>query len=124
MSDMYLELRSRIPIVAEQTQLGTQRIRDAQARVGLSNEAIARIVHISEKTWRRWKNQGSIPTASLPAAARALRLELHELELDMSAEQMADLRELRDHLDDQHEAVLKRLDAIESDLRRQPIHDR
>lgn len=78
MSDIYLELRSRIAVVAEQTVLGTQRIQDAQSAVGLSNEAVARKIPVSEKTWRRWKKAGEIPTASLPAVARALRLELHE----------------------------------------------
>jgi hypothetical protein len=80
MSDLYLELRTRIPVVAEQTKLGTQRLQDAQKRAGLSNEAVARVVPVSEKTWRRWKTRGAIPTASLPAVARALRLELHELQ--------------------------------------------
>lgn len=79
MSDLYLELRSRILVVAEQTVLGTQRIADAQKATGLSNEAIARLIPVSEKTWRRWKKAGKIPTASLPAAARALRLELRAL---------------------------------------------
>lgn len=79
MSDLYLELRSRIPVVADQTQIGEQRIQELQDRTGLSNEAVARVVHVSEKTWRRWKKQGSIPTASLPAVARALGFELHEV---------------------------------------------
>lgn len=89
MSDLYLELRSRIPIVAQQTHLGKARIQGAQDAVGLSNEAIARVVHISEKTWRRWKEAGAIPTASLPAVATALRLELKELNPAADAERLA-----------------------------------
>ncbi len=79
MSDLYLELRTRIPVVAQRTVIGTQRLQDAQDAVGLSNEAVARRVPVSEKTWRRWKEAGEIPTASLPAVASALRLDLHEL---------------------------------------------
>lgn len=79
MSDMYLTLTSRIPVVAQQTHLGRQRLQDAQDAVGLSNESIARKVPVSEKTWRRWKEKGEVPTASLPAVAKALRLELREL---------------------------------------------
>lgn len=79
MSDLYVELLSRIPVVAEQTHLGEQRIQELQSRAGLSNEAVARVVHVSEKTWRRWKKLGAIPTASLPAVARALGFELHEV---------------------------------------------
>src|SRR5690242_7404459 len=82
MSDLYIELRSRIPVMAHQTVIGKQRLQDAQDAVGLSNESIARAVPVSEKTWRRWKQQGAIPTASLPAVARALRLDLRELEPD------------------------------------------
>jgi hypothetical protein len=80
MSDIYLELVSRIPVVAQRTTIGRARLGEAQERVGLSNEAIARRVPVSEKTWRRWKEKGEIPTASLPAVASALRLELRELE--------------------------------------------
>lgn len=76
MSDLYLELRARIPVVAEQTHIGTARLAEAQKVSGLSNEAIARRVHISEKTWRRWKKVGEVPTPSLPAVASALGLEL------------------------------------------------
>lgn len=79
MSDLYLELRARIPVVAEKTHLGTARIDDAQTASGLSNEAIARQIPVSEKTWRRWKKAGAIPTAALPAVAKALRLDLRAL---------------------------------------------
>lgn len=73
MSDLYLELRSRIPVVAAKTQIGSARIEEAQKRVGLSNESIARRVPVSEKTWRRWKQSGEIPTASLPSVATLSR---------------------------------------------------
>lgn len=86
MSDLYIELRSRIPVVAQQTHLGRQRLQDAQDSVGLSNEAIARKVPVSEKTWRRWKERGEIPTSSLPAVAKALRLELRELSPEVASE--------------------------------------
>jgi hypothetical protein len=81
MSDIYLELRSRIPVVAAKTHVGTARIQEAQDAVGLSNEAIARSIPISEKTWRRWKEAGQIPTAVLPAVARVLGLELRQAEV-------------------------------------------
>lgn len=103
---MYLELRSRIPIVAAKTQVGSARIEEAQKRVGLSNEAIARQIPVSEKTWRRWKQSGDIPTASLPSVATVLRLELHEILPDgeltprvgAAAEEARDLRILVDAL--------------------------
>lgn len=73
---MYLELKSRIPMVAARTHLGTVRIQEAQDAAGLSNERIARLIPVSERTWRRWKESGEIPTYALPAAARALNLEI------------------------------------------------
>jgi len=98
---MYLELVSRIPVVAAQTHIGTARLQEAQDESGLSNEGLAREIHISEKTWRRWKKTGAIPTTSLPAAARALRLTLHELDPAAEAavssrleEQLAEVLEL------------------------------
>lgn len=106
MSDIYLELKSRIPVVAARTHIGTERIQQLQAAKGLSNERIARQIPVSEKTWRRWKEQGEIPTAALPAVAPVLGLELHDGEaerVDMSNQraptqsEMADLRqEVRD----------------------------
>jgi DNA-binding transcriptional regulator YiaG len=113
MSDLYVELRTRIPVVAEQTVLGSQRIDEAQKRAALSNEAVARLVPVSEKTWRRWKQRGAIPTASLPAVARALRLDLFELAPRGQMEPEPGLRELQDHLDRQHDEVMRRLDRIE-----------
>ena len=76
---MYLELMSRIPVVAARTHVGSARLQEAQDAVGLSNESVARLIPVSEKTWRRWKDAGEIPTASLPAVARALRLELKQV---------------------------------------------
>lgn len=122
---MYLELRSRIPVVAEQTDLGTARIEDAQRRVGLSNEAVARKVPVSEKTWRRWKQAGKIPTASLPAVARALNLELHALSpeaaqvedrevLSTAQEILRELRELRAAQDEMRSDFDQRLARLEA----------
>lgn len=107
---MYLELLSRIPVVAAQTYLGTARIQEAQDACGLSNEAIARQIHISEKTWRRWKQAGSIPTSSLPAAARALRLELRELSPSATEEDRLG------HLEEQLETVLGIVQEIRDEL--------
>ena len=98
MSDLYLELRSRIPVVAAKTHVGSARIEEAQKRVGLSNEAIARRIPVSEKTWRRWRQSGEIPTASLPAVAAALHLELREIsdEAELSPRAAAGVEEVRE----------------------------
>jgi transcriptional regulator with XRE-family HTH domain len=76
MSDLYLELKSRIPLVAARTYIGTDRLQELQDAKGLSNERLARLVPVSEKTWRRWKEAGEIPTYALPALAPILGLEI------------------------------------------------
>lgn len=73
---MYLELKHRIPVIAARTQIGREELQRAQDTVGLSNERIARLIPVSEKTWRRWKEAGEVPTAVLPQVAKVLRLEL------------------------------------------------
>lgn len=78
MSDLYLELKTRIPVVAARTAVGRDRLQAAQDAVGLSNERLARQIPVSEKTWRRWKEAGEVPTYALPQVARVLRLELVE----------------------------------------------
>jgi hypothetical protein len=76
MSDMYLELKTRIPVIAAKTHIGRERLQTAQDNVGLSNERVARLIPVSEKTWRRWKDAGEVPTASLRRVAEVLRMEL------------------------------------------------
>ncbi len=78
MSSPYLDLMARIPVVASKTEIGEERLREAQDRTGLSDEAVARQIHIATKTWYRWKKAGAVPTAQLPAVARALHLEFHD----------------------------------------------
>jgi hypothetical protein len=119
MSDIYLQLLSRIPVVAEQTYLGEQRIQEAQTNAALSNEAIARIVHISEKTWRRWKKKGSIPRASLPAVAAALGLQLQELDKEgLSNGDVVTLRRLGAELAEVRQSQARMEEMLAEALRR------
>jgi len=78
MSSPYLDLMARIPVVASKTEIGPERLKEAQNRVGLSDEAVARLIHVSTKTWWRWRRSGTVPTVHLPAVAKALRLEFHD----------------------------------------------
>lgn len=77
MSDIYLELKTRIPVVTHWVEIGSERLQEAQAVTGLSNERLARKIPVSTKTWERWKKRGAIPADSLDAAARVLGIELH-----------------------------------------------
>jgi hypothetical protein len=79
-SDLYLDLRRRIPVVAEWTTVGTDAMEEAQDRTGLSDERLAREIPISAKTWVRWKRRGQIPTHLLPKVAPILGFEVVPLE--------------------------------------------
>ncbi|MBA3565244.1 MAG: hypothetical protein H0W31_00125 [Actinobacteria bacterium] len=80
MSDLYLDLRRRIPLVAEWTDVGDEEMERAQARLGLSDERLARLIPISAKTWVRWKRRGQIPTHYLPKVAPILGFEIVPME--------------------------------------------
>ena len=76
MSDLYLDLRRRIPVVTEWTDVGTEEMERAQSKTGLSDERLAREIAISAKTWTRWKKRGQIPTHLLQRVAPILGFEL------------------------------------------------
>ncbi len=76
MSDLYLELRTRIPVVTDWVAVGAERLAEAQKARGLSNERLAREIPVSTKTWERWKKRGELPADSIPAVAKALNLEI------------------------------------------------
>lgn len=78
MSDLYLDLKRRIPVVTEWTNVGSEEMQRAQDRMGLSDERLARLVPVSAKTWVRWKRRGQIPTHLLPKVAPLLGFELVE----------------------------------------------
>lgn len=51
-------------------------LEEAQKATGLSNERIAPMVPVGEKTWRQWKKHNRIPMRSVPSVAmRALGLQ-------------------------------------------------
>lgn len=57
-------------------EIGTDTLRDARHRLGLSYESAARLVPVSSKTWERWEKRGQVPRPHLYRVAEALGLEL------------------------------------------------
>lgn len=53
-------------------------LRAAQKRLNLSDEQIAVRLHVTAKTWWRWRTEGRVPTTAIPAVARVLELDLYE----------------------------------------------
>ena len=124
---MYLELKSRIPVVAARTHIGTDRLQTLQDAKGLSNERIARLIPVSEKTWRRWKEAGEIPTAALPAVAPILGLEIHNGDagsVEVANQSRSELVELRDEVRDLRESVESLLHEVREARQAPPRHGR
>lgn len=76
MSDLYLDLKRRIPVVTDWTDVGTEEMDRAQQRTGLSDERLARLIPVAARTWVRWKRRGQIPTHLLPKVAPILGFEM------------------------------------------------
>lgn len=95
---MYLDLRARIPVVASWVEIGSERLQAEQDRIGLSNEKIARELHLSEKTWRRYKQDGHVPRAMVPAFAQLFGWDIGELAPPRTAVQIAADEDVRSGL--------------------------
>jgi len=131
MSELELVLRRRLESVRKGVHVGTDVLAQAQDGTGLSNERIARELHIATKTWERWKKAGEVPIYHIDDVAEVLRLEIErpgpvavrlpEPQTRMLQEVGTDVRVL---LSEVREA-LDRLERIESAVvpgatRRQP----
>jgi hypothetical protein len=115
-SDLYLDLRRRIPVVTEWTDVGSEDMERAQDRTGLSDERLARLIPVSAKTWVRWKRRGAIPTHLLPKVAPILGFELVSptlTQLEVGGTLPADLRESLAVLIDLVRSIDQRLADIE-----------
>jgi hypothetical protein len=76
MSELELVLRHRLEQVRKGVIVGTEPLQAAQDATGLSNERLARELHVSSKTWERWKKAGEVPSYYIDEIARVLRLEI------------------------------------------------
>lgn len=99
MSDLYLVLRSRLDVVKDWVELGTQTMRDAREAQGLSYEAVARQIPVASKTYERWEKRGAVPRPFVVKVAGILDLEVEipeRVKITIPAEpedQLAVLRE-------------------------------
>ena len=64
------------------TRVPEGRLQELQDRAGLSNEDVASTAHMSEKTWRRYKKRGALPTNLIARFEEILGGELGSLPLD------------------------------------------
>lgn len=76
MSDLYLVLRHRLEDVIDWVELGTDVMRDARKRTGLSYESMSRQINVSAKTYERYEKAGRVPRQLLPKIAEELNLEI------------------------------------------------
>lgn len=112
MSDLYLVLRSRLDDVSSWVSLGVDVIRDAQHRVGLSDERLARQIPVSTRTWIRWRDRGQVPTHSLERVAALL-----DLQVERSERPRVTVEEVpSDRLGELEDRVLSQLESMQATL--------
>ena len=109
MSDLYLVLRRRLESVTDWVPLGSDVMRDARKRLGLSYEGVARLIPVSSKTWERWEKRGEVPRPHLRKVAEALSLQV-EFEDEQRAIRVPRGRD--------RDPVPARLAAIEAEIRK------
>jgi DNA-binding XRE family transcriptional regulator len=66
--------------VADWVTLGSDVMRAAQKRRGLSHEGVARLIPVSGKTYERYEKQGRVPRLLLAKVADVLELEIEQPE--------------------------------------------
>ncbi len=105
-----------MPPVAQKVFIDAEALQAAQDAAALSNEALGHRLHVSERTWRRWKEEGSVPTSHLPAVATHLRLDLaHLVEPEpetFSLDELQRVRELLEEFQTYFADLSRRLDAL------------
>jgi transcriptional regulator with XRE-family HTH domain len=111
MSELFLVLRRRLEDVVDWTHLGTETLRLARKRKGLSYEGISRLLNVSSKTAERWEKQGRVPTHRLAAVATLLDLEIEELP-PIRAGVSADDPEVAAQLDRMEKLLLRVAQAV------------
>lgn len=81
MSNLYLiERRSLDEMNVDWVALGTEVMKTARKRRGLSYESAARQIPTSSKTYERWEKRGEVPIYHLPKVAEVLDLEIEQKE--------------------------------------------
>ena len=115
MSDFYLVLRRRLDHVTDWVLIETDVLKQARRRRGLSYEGVARLLHVSSKTYERYETRGRVPRHVLPSLAEILELEIE-------IERPAPLRvpDRWTPADDLSAEIIARLDRIEKLLRDRP----
>ena len=117
-------MTDRMPPVAQKVFIGAEELQAAQDGSGLSNEALGHRLHVSERTWRRWKEEGSVPTSYVPAVATHLRLELAQIVESepetFSLDELQRVRELLEEFQTYFADLSRRLDALRLPPEREP----
>ena len=79
-SDVYLDLKARIPVVARTkfTTVDAALLDRRRKQLGLTHLDVATELGFVERTWMRWLERGSVPTRNVKDVARILQLDLYE----------------------------------------------
>lgn len=115
-----------LAVSIEPQEIG-QRIAAARNRRGWTQMHFAQAANVSVSSVQRWERGDLPPIRELIRLAGVLEIEpdqLVELEPTQDAKIAAIGRELRDHLDGQHEEVLRRLDVLTELVRTLSVSER
>lgn len=88
--------------MAEWTTFGADTLSEAQKRLGLSDERVARQIPVATRTWIRWRQAHRVPTAHVPRVAEILALEVaseRRLRVVTQPQEASDVARLEDKLD-------------------------
>jgi transcriptional regulator with XRE-family HTH domain len=96
MSELYLILRSRLEAVTNWVPLGSNVMREARDNLGLSREAVARLIPVSAKTYERWEKRGAVPVEWVEKTAGVIGLEVERVPMPtrvtLATDQTVDLK--------------------------------
>lgn len=114
MSDLYLILRHRLDGMTDWVMIDTDVLRQARRRLSLSQEAVARQLHVSSKTYERYEKSGRVPRSQVAALAALLELQIEAA--------MPEPPRITDWSKDDEVAaeIIARLERIERLLRTRP----
>lgn len=119
---MHRAFRTLLLAVSIEPQEIGQRIAGARNRRGWTQMALAQNANVSVSSVQRWERGDLPPVRELIRLAGILEIdpeELVELEPTQEARVAAIGRELRDHMDGQHDEVIRRLDVLTELVRAQ-----
>ena len=100
------------------TDVASGRLRNAQERLGLTNHQVAAQLNLSEKQWRRWRDENKVRTIAIPRVEQVLQIEIPRNPLPAAPVKgpLAELEAAVVETSQRQRLILIRLDGIDEVL--------